>query len=168
MSLTSPEFRALTIAAALLATTATMLLWNRVVGGSRAVRVTSRLGLLVASYILTAVAVLVSINIAYGGLIASWGDLLNNLGAGPLHAVDNVSVVPPRGNPIRIHPYPAGRHPATSLAATTHQRLAATLEPGHQDERPKLPGRESTAPLSRPGHDRSQFLSEPRGTARPR
>jgi hypothetical protein len=168
VSLTSPEFRALTIAAALLATTATMLLWNRV-GGSRAVRVTSRLGLLVASYILTAVAVLVSINIAYGGLIASWGDLLNNLGAGPLHAIDKVSVVPPRSNPIHLHPYPASRHPATSLAATTHQRLAAAaLGPGHQDERPKLPGRESTAPLSRPGHDRSQFLSEPRGTARPR
>ena len=125
MSLTSPEFRALTIAAALLATTATMLLWNRV-GGPRAVRVTSRLGLLVASYILTAVAVLVSINIAYGGLIASWGDLLNNLGAGPLHAVDNVSVVPPPSNPIRVHPYPASPHPASphpaaSLAAATHQ-----------------------------------------------
>ena len=78
MTLTSPAFRALTIAAAAGGTVITAALWNRVRGG-RGIRLLSRLGLLVLSYGLTAIAVLVSINIAYGGLISTWGDLLDNL-----------------------------------------------------------------------------------------
>ncbi len=122
MSLTSPWLRALTIALAVLATAATMLLWNRV-AGPRAIRVTGRIALLLTSYTLTMIAVLVSINIAYGGLISSWGDLFDNLRSGPPPAVNGGEMTP---------------------------------------------GRESTAPHSRPGHDRSQSSNEPRRTAHPR
>jgi hypothetical protein len=86
MTLTSPAFRALTIAAAVLATAITAALWNQV-RGRRTIRTLARLGLLMVSYVLTAIAVLVSINIAYGGLISSWGDLFDNLSQGPPHQV---------------------------------------------------------------------------------
>jgi hypothetical protein len=81
-SLTSGGFQLFTILATVLVTAATLLLWNRV-RGPRPVRFLSRLGLLGSSYGLAAVAALVSINIAYGGLVSCWGELLDNLGSTP-------------------------------------------------------------------------------------
>jgi hypothetical protein len=106
MTPTSPAFRALTIVAAVLATAITAALWNRV-RGRRVIRTLTRLGLLMLSYVLTAIAVLVSINIAYGGLISSWGDLFDNLGQGPPH---QVSPVQPPGTAPTPHsaPVPPG------------------------------------------------------------
>jgi hypothetical protein len=78
MSLTGQPFRWLTIGVAIGATIAAVLLWNRV-RGPRPIRLASRAALLTTGYVATAVAVLVSVNIAYGGLIASWGDLIDNL-----------------------------------------------------------------------------------------
>jgi hypothetical protein len=80
MSLTGTPFQILIIATAILATVGAVLLWNRV-RGPRVVRVLSRIGLLLSGYALSAVAVLVSINIAYGGLIATWSDLSDNMSA---------------------------------------------------------------------------------------
>ena len=78
MSLTGQPFRWLTIAVAIVATIGAVVLWNRV-RGPRPIRLAGRAVLLTAGYITAAVAVLVSVNIAYGGLIASWGDLIDNL-----------------------------------------------------------------------------------------
>jgi hypothetical protein len=78
MSLTGDTFQWLMICAAIVITIAVILLWNRV-RGPRPVKLASRIVLLTASYLTTAVAILVSINIAYGGLIATWGDLFANL-----------------------------------------------------------------------------------------
>ncbi|MBR7838415.1 hypothetical protein KDL01_34420 [Actinospica durhamensis] len=78
MSLTSPTTQYVSIMAAVCATTAVLLLWNRV-RGPRAVRLLSRCGLLIGGYAATAVAVLVSVNIAYGGLIVSVNDLFADL-----------------------------------------------------------------------------------------
>ena len=113
MALTSPMFRALTIAAAILATAITAALWNRV-HGRRAIRVVSRLGLLMVSYCLTAIAVLVSINIAYGGLIASWGDLLDNMRPGSPHLARPVQAAHGASPPHRTslpHTAPAPLQP---------------------------------------------------------
>lgn len=82
MSLTGSAFQWLTIGAAIVATIAVIGLWNRV-GGPRPVKLAGRLALLLACYILAAVAILVSINISYGGLIATWGDLFANLNPAP-------------------------------------------------------------------------------------
>lgn len=81
-SLTSPSFQLLTILATVAVSVATLLLWNRV-RGPRPVRLLSRAGLLGSSYVLAAIAALVSINIAYGGLISGWGELLDNMGSTP-------------------------------------------------------------------------------------
>jgi hypothetical protein len=78
MSLTGTPFQWLTIAVAIVATLAILLLWNKI-RGPRSVRFTCRVALLSVGYLTAAVAVLVSINIAYGGLIATWGDLFDNL-----------------------------------------------------------------------------------------
>lgn len=78
MNLLSRDFQALIIGGAVLATLAALLLWNRI-RGPRAVRLFGRIGLLLSGYGLTAMAVLVSINIAYGGLIPTWGDLMDNI-----------------------------------------------------------------------------------------
>jgi glucan phosphoethanolaminetransferase (alkaline phosphatase superfamily) len=82
MSLTSTTFQWLMIAVAIAATVSVLLLWNRV-RGPLVVRLMSRGVLLIASYLTVAVAVLVSVNIAYGGLIATWSDLSANLHAPP-------------------------------------------------------------------------------------
>jgi hypothetical protein len=47
--------------------------------------VASRAGLLVGGYAATAVAVLISVNIAYGGLIVSWSDLFSNVNPPATH-----------------------------------------------------------------------------------
>lgn len=78
MSLTSAGFQWLMIAVAIAATLAVLLLWNKV-RGPLVVRLMGRVVMLIGSYLAVAVAVLVSVNIAYGGLIANWGDLFANL-----------------------------------------------------------------------------------------
>jgi hypothetical protein len=78
MSLTGQPFQWLTIAVAIAATVATVFFWNRI-RGPRPVRLAARAGLLAGGYLTTAIAALVSVNIAYGGLVASWSDLIDNL-----------------------------------------------------------------------------------------
>ncbi|MEV5573124.1 hypothetical protein AB0L06_24035 [Spirillospora sp. NPDC052269] len=82
MSLTGQTFQLLTILATAVLTAATLLLWNRV-RGPRPVRLLARAGMLTSNYVVAAVAALVSINIAYGGLIAGWGELMDNLAPPP-------------------------------------------------------------------------------------
>jgi hypothetical protein len=84
MLLTSTSLQILTVALAVLSTIAALLLWNRV-RGPRPVRVASRMGLLLGGYAATAVAVLISVNIAYGGLIVSWSDLFSNVNPPMMH-----------------------------------------------------------------------------------
>jgi hypothetical protein len=96
MSLTSSTFQWLTICVAIVTTIAVIALWN-LVHGTRLLKLMTRIGLLAAGYLTTAVAVLVSINIAYGGLIATWGDLFDNLN-------------PPPGNWHPYYRHHFGRH----------------------------------------------------------
>jgi hypothetical protein len=84
MQLTGTTTQVWTVALAILATCAALLLWNRV-RGPRAVRLLSRFGLLLGSYAATALAVLISVNIAYGGLIVSVSDLFSDPNAAPVH-----------------------------------------------------------------------------------
>ena len=74
MLLTDPAVQYWSCVAAILATAAVLTLWNRV-HGPKVVKGLSRFGLLLGGYLTTAVAVLVSVNIAYGGLIVSVSDL---------------------------------------------------------------------------------------------
>ena len=99
MLLTSTSLQIATIVVAVLATIAVLLLWNRV-RGPRPVRVFSRVALLTGGYAATAVAVLISVNIAYGGLIVSFSDLFSNLN-------------PPQGTHFG-HP---GQHPGNGFGA---------------------------------------------------
>jgi len=78
MSLTGQPFKWLTIVIAIIATLAIIVFWNRI-RGPRPVRLAGRAALLATGYLTTAVAALVSVNIAYGGLVASWSDLIDNL-----------------------------------------------------------------------------------------
>jgi hypothetical protein len=78
VSLTGSTFQWVTIVAAIAVTIAVIVGWNYV-RGPRPVRLASRIVMLMAGYLTAAVAVLVSINITYGGLIATWGDLFANL-----------------------------------------------------------------------------------------
>lgn len=78
MLLTDPAVQYWSCVVAGLATLAVLMLWNKV-RGPRAVKGLSRLGLLVGGYFTAAVAVLVSVNIAYGGLIVSVNDLFADL-----------------------------------------------------------------------------------------
>jgi enterochelin esterase-like enzyme len=77
MSPISGSLLALTIALAVGAALATVLLWNRI-PGPRAARLAGRAAILVFGEAAAAVAVLVWLNIANGGLIVSWQDLLGN------------------------------------------------------------------------------------------
>jgi hypothetical protein len=82
MVLTSTALQVATIGAAVAATLAALLLWNRV-RGPRPVRALARFGLLTGGYAATAVAVLISVNIAYGGLIVSMSDLFSDVNTIP-------------------------------------------------------------------------------------
>jgi hypothetical protein len=82
--LTSPTLQVCAIAGAVVATGATLLLWNRV-RGPQAVRWVARIALLAGSYAATALAVLLTVNIVYGGLIVSVDDLFSDPHARPMH-----------------------------------------------------------------------------------
>ena len=84
MQLTGTSTQVSTIVLAVLVTCAAVLLWNRV-RGPRPVRALARVGLLAGSYAATALAVLISVNIAYGGLIVSVSDLFSDPNAKPMH-----------------------------------------------------------------------------------
>jgi hypothetical protein len=123
VSLTGSTFQWLTICVAIAFTIAIIVLWNRI-RGPRPVRLASRISLLAAGYLTTAVAILVSINIAYGGLIATWGDLFANLN-------------PPPGN---WHPhYRHGRHFGPGM-----QRFFGA--PGHVPPPSGSPARQTALP----------------------
>jgi hypothetical protein len=78
MLLTDPAVQYWSCVVAVLATLAVLMLWNRV-RGPRVVKGLSRFGLLLGGYVTTAVAVLVSVNIAYGGLVVSVDDLFADI-----------------------------------------------------------------------------------------
>ncbi|MBC3842926.1 esterase [Streptacidiphilus sp. 4-A2] len=67
----------MTVALAFTLALATLLLWNRI-PGPRAVRAVGRILLLVSGQLAATAAILVWINIASGGLIVTWQDLLGN------------------------------------------------------------------------------------------
>jgi S-formylglutathione hydrolase FrmB len=77
MSPISNSCQLLTIALAFVLALATLLLWNRL-RGPRALRLAARVALLVGGQLAATAAVLVWINIASGGLIVTWQDLLGN------------------------------------------------------------------------------------------
>jgi len=83
MRLTDPAVQYWSCVAAALATLAVLMLWNRV-RGPLIVKGLSRFGLLLGGYAATAVAVLVSVNIAYGGLVVSLDDLFADINP-PMH-----------------------------------------------------------------------------------
>lgn len=117
MLLTDPAVQYWSCVVAALATLAVLMLWNRV-RGPRAVRGLSRAGLLVGGYFATAVAVLVSVNIAYGGLIVSVNDLFADLNPPMGHYGHHKhgpcdSAVPGNGAP----PAPAETAPAAGAPA---------------------------------------------------
>jgi hypothetical protein len=120
VSLTGSTLQRLTIVAAIVVTIAVIVLWNHV-RGPRPVRLASRLGLLAVAYIMTAAAILVSINITYGGLIATWGDLFANLNPAP-------------GN---WHPHYRGHHHRSQagppgIFGGPHQLPPPHQAPGHE------------------------------------
>ena len=78
MLLTDPALQYWSCVVAILATLAVLMLWNRV-RGPLVVKGLSRLGLLLGGYVATAVAILVSVNIAYGGLVVSVSDLFADI-----------------------------------------------------------------------------------------
>ena len=77
MSPISSSLQILTVVLALVAAAATALLWNRV-RGPRPVRLLTRAAVLVVGEALASLAILVWLNIANGGLVVSWQDLLGN------------------------------------------------------------------------------------------
>jgi hypothetical protein len=135
VSLTSSTFQWLTIFAAILFTVAVIFFWNRV-RGPRPVKVASRIGLLTAGYLTAAVAVLVSINIAYGGLIATWGDLFANLN-------------PPPGNWHPHYRHGHGHGPVPGMPGVfggPHQLPPPFDAPGHQSPPPSQAVYPSSSP----------------------
>jgi hypothetical protein len=133
VNLTGSTFQWLTICAAIVVTIAVIVLWNRI-RGPRPVKLAGRVGLLTAGYLTAAVAILVSINISYGGLIASWGDLFANLN-------------PPPGN---WHPHyrhrDYGRVPGMQGFFSGPRQLPyPDLVPGHQVPSPSQLGYPSSS-----------------------
>lgn len=92
MSLISTALRNITIGLAILVAVATFLAWNRI-PGPRAVRVAGRALFLVTGQFLGIVALLVTLNIAYGGLVVSWGDLMGNQSTAGAHMTGQAGAV---------------------------------------------------------------------------
>ncbi|MBC3842925.1 hypothetical protein GXW82_30375 [Streptacidiphilus sp. 4-A2] len=110
MRLTGSTLQYSTIAVAVLAGIATALLWNRV-RGPRPLRALARIGMLLGSYAATALAVLISVNIAYGGLIVSVDDLFSDPNAVPARHPHHMTVAqlylaPHPGTACRPGPVP--------------------------------------------------------------
>jgi enterochelin esterase-like enzyme len=77
MSPVSVAFRVTTIAVAVLAVVATVVLWNKL-RGPRAVRLAARFGMVVTGQALATVAILAYVNVAYGSFFVSWSDLFGS------------------------------------------------------------------------------------------
>ena len=114
MQLTSGTLQFTTIAVAVLVTLGAVLLWNRV-RGPRPLRALARVGLLTGSYAATALAVLISVNIAYGGLIVSVSDLFSDPNAVPMrhmrhHSPADFYVIPRAVPDCHPGPVPLPEH----------------------------------------------------------
>lgn len=77
-------FRNTVIAATIMVALLTFLWWNRI-PGPRPIRAAGRLGLMLLGQFLAVTALLVTLNISYGGLIVSWSDLLGRQSAAGAH-----------------------------------------------------------------------------------
>jgi len=77
VSLLSLSFRVTAIVMAAVVAAATFVLWNRM-PGHQVVRVAARALMVLAGEVLTTLALLACLNVAYGGLFVSWSDLLGN------------------------------------------------------------------------------------------
>jgi hypothetical protein len=133
MGLTSRSLQVLTIVMAIVATIAPLVWWNRM-RGPRPIRWAGRMGLLLVGYALTTVAVLVSVNIAYGGLIVSWGDLLANPHAArhfARHGGGNWQHHVPRvpGTPVPCAPAAPGTSTPPCPTSCPQPRIGATPQP---------------------------------------
>lgn len=92
MSLISTTFRNVVIGLVILVAVATFLLWNRI-PGPRAARVAGRTVFLATGQFLGIVAVLVTLNIAYGGLVVSWSDLMGDQSTAGAHLTGQTGAV---------------------------------------------------------------------------
>lgn len=121
MLLTDPAVQYWSCVVAVLATLAVLMLWNRV-RGPRAVRLLSRFGLLLGGYAATAVAVLVSVNIAYGGLVVSVEDLFADInppmGQYQHHHQRHAKLPQPSEQPAAPAVKPAGAADAADVSGT--------------------------------------------------
>jgi hypothetical protein len=125
MLLTDPAVPYWSCVVAVLATLAVLMLWNRV-RGPVFVRGLSRVGLLLGGYVATTVAVLVSVNIAYGGLVVSVDDLFADIN-------------PPMGQYMHHHTQcgqDGGPSQATVSAAAAAADAAAVVGGGAGGARP--------------------------------
>ena len=120
MLLTDPALQYWSCVTAIIATVAVLMLWNRV-QGPVAVKVVSRVGLLLTGYLTTAVAILVSVNIAYGGLIVSMSDLF-------------ADVNPPMGQ-FMHH----GGCPGHNFPGAAHHDVAVSAPSGTRTQGPPCP-----------------------------
>jgi hypothetical protein len=126
MLLTDPALQYWSCVAAVLASGAVLALWNKV-HGPIVVKGLSRFGLLLGGYLTTAVAVLVSVNIAYGGLIVSVSDLF-------------ADVNPPMGQFAQHSACGSGKGPGLAARANVAASSAATAEAdGEQYADPDAP-----------------------------
>ena len=131
MLLTDPALQYWSCVVAILATIAVLILWNKVQGPT-VVRGLSRFGLLLGGYLTTAVAVLVSVNIAYGGLIVSVSDLFADINPPMgqfMHHHGTCGGGPGGGPGIEAQAAPSAQYP--DLAA----RQARSAESDHGDGR---------------------------------
>ena len=119
MGPTSGSLQAVTIVLAIAAAAGTALLWNRI-PGPRPARVLARTALLVSGQLMASVAILVWLNIANGGLIVSWQDLLGDQSVrGGVFAGQHGNVV--------LNPVPVAasvRYAPASAAASASARSA--------------------------------------------
>ena len=76
------SFRLTVSVAAVLVPLATIVIWNRI-RGPRVLRVAARVGLVLLGEGMATLALLAVLNVVYGGLIATWGDLFANLHSPP-------------------------------------------------------------------------------------
>jgi S-formylglutathione hydrolase FrmB len=131
MGPTSGSLQAATIALAIAAAAAAALLWNRL-PGPRPARLLARAGLLVFGQLMASVAILVWLNIANGGLIVSWQDLLGEQSVnGGVFAGQYGDVVynpVPVTASVRYAPVPV----AASVAARTALRRFRPAENGFE------------------------------------
>lgn len=133
MSPVSAAFRVTTIAAAVLALVATVVLWNRL-RGPRAVRMAARFGMVVTGQALATVAILAYVNVAYGSFFVSWSDLFGSEDMFGAHFAGQPGA-------IRLHPV-APVAPVTLANTTTGtQRFAGDTYGGFRET--TLAGRQS-------------------------